>query len=320
MPNFWKESSVKLNTLFKEQKPTNSTTNLCENCLDKISNKNEHHIDTEFEILSYASMNKHKALLKLRNLICEFSSYYAKLFEFNRDISECIFSLYNSSCEPYRSKYNNLLLNINNNDKKSNENLEPTKTNTANFSSSFSNNNHEEIFSKFSSNYNDLHLKINGIFNEFIPRISELIKLTDKFPSYYDEMDNLKKDKDECYKSYTYYQNKVSKLKKYNRQDDKELRNDEKYSKALSEHLKISYTSYDHLNFLDCSLYPIVNKLLIEVFSIEKSIFSMISDHFNKYDFLKDEIVTSEKNVNFIILFYYIFINKNLVLAFCQKY
>jgi hypothetical protein len=311
MPNFWKESSVKLNTLFKEQKPINSSTNICVNCLDKIANKNEHQIDTEFEILSYASMNKHKALLKLRNLISEFSSYYAKLFEFNRDISECIFSLYNSSCEPYRSKYNNLLMNFQNNSghsKKSsnNENLEPTKTKTANFSSSFSNNNHEEIFSNFSSNYNDLHLKINSIFNEFIPKISELIKLTDKFPSYYDEMDNLKKEKDECYKNYAYYQKKVSKLKKYNLKDDKELRNDEKYSKALSEHLRISYTSYDHLNLLDCSLYPIVNKLIIEVFSIEKSIFSMISEHFNNYDFLKDDIITSEKNViNFLFSFLY---------------
>lgn len=217
-------------------------------------------------------MNKHKAILKLQSLVNEFASYYSKLFEFNRKLSDCIFAIYKQSYEPYKSKFNDETL--------------------------F--HNYHELFDSFSSKYADVHLKTINIFNEFVPKLSELIKLSEDFTTYYNEMDGLKKDKEESFKSYNYYHNKLRKLQASNKTDKaKLLRNEEKYTKAHSDFIHKAYRAYDHLSHLDSNLYKRVNEVLIKVYTIESNLYNTIASSYNEYSNLSKDIEESESKVSF---------------------
>lgn len=237
--------------------------------------KQEHLIDTEFEVLSFISLNKNKALLKLHQLITEFASHYSKILDFNRQISECVYSIYKQSYEPYRSMFNDETL--------------------------F--NNYHELFENFSNMYSSTHLKTIDIFNNYIDKISLLIEHSNEFKTYYSEMDAIKKEKDESFKYYQYYFNKLKKLNNANKKDNiRIIRNEEKFMQAHTNYLSKNYIAYDHLNLLDCNLFKKVNQCLFGIYDIERNLFKDISDNFNlNQRGIIDELKTAENKVSDVI-------------------
>lgn len=215
-------------------------------------------------------MNKHKAILKLQTLINEFSSYYSKLFEFNRQFTDVIFSIYNSDIDQYKS----LLANTDD----------------------LITNNFQDYFTKITSQYADMHLNVINIFNSYIPKIYELGKSVERLDNYYEEMDILKKEKDESFKTYAYYYSKLNKLKLQSKQDKQRIvRNEEKFLNANAIYIQKSCKAYNHLKKLDNKLYPIVNNCLNSVFSIEKDIFQNLSQNYLNFEGIDKSLLIAEE-------------------------
>ena len=55
----------------------------------------------QFEFLCHISSNKNKAIVKLDELVNNFVNYYSKIFDFNRQISECVEIIFKQSSSPF---------------------------------------------------------------------------------------------------------------------------------------------------------------------------------------------------------------------------
>lgn len=209
----------------------------------------------QFEFLCHISSNKNKAIVKLDELVNNFVNYYSKIFDFNRQISECVEIIFKQSSSPFSL------------DEKENEfYIDNSK-----------------VFDSISNDFIKANLESIKIFNEIIPQLSKLCERTSRFKNYYEDIDSLKKDKNEKFKTYDYYHKKLKKLQLYpNKNPEKLTRNEEKYLKAQTDYIHSSYKAYDSLNNLDIKLYNEVNFIIKEIVNIKHFVHENISSNFIK--------------------------------------
>lgn len=182
-------------------------------------------------------------------------NFYSKLFEFNRQISECIEIIFKQSNSPFSFEEKENELYIDN----------------------------SKIFDTISNDFIKANLESIKIFNDIIPQLSKLSEKTCKYRNYYEDIDGLKKEKNEKFKIYDYYHKKLKKLQLYpNKNPEKLARNEEKYMKAQTEYIHSSYKAYDSLNNLDLKLYNEVNSIMKEIVDIKHFIHKNISSNFDK--------------------------------------
>lgn len=196
--------------------------------------------DLQFEVLSYKAMLRFKAFIKLRQLIESSVNIYSKVLEYNRNIVDVIFNIFSST-----STYDSL----------SPEHFD------------------NQYFSEFSETLSQIYLNHNRVFEKLSDKFVKLIDQTKGWELHYIDGDKIRKDKNDTFKNFEYYNKKLTKLQQEKKQDIERIsRNELKHLKAHSDYFAKSIKAYDYVKKLDNSVLEQSSQVLFGVLNLHKEL------------------------------------------------
>lgn len=205
---------------------------------------------------------------KLKQLVEHTANYYSKVLEYNRIVTDCIFSIFSD-----HTKYDSLAPSV------SDEGLKE--------------------YSQFVDAISKLETTNVNIYESLTQKITEMVETTKGWDEYFIDMEKLKKDKTEAYKSYEYYVTKLKKLKSNpNIENDRIERNELKCIKAHSEYFSKSYKAYSHLEKLSQNLYSTVTPALISIHNFQRDLYIETAKTYLDADDIESLLSVAEKKYN----------------------
>lgn len=203
--------------------------------------------------------------MKLKNLIEQTAHYYSKILEYNRDVADCIFTIFSD-----HTKY---------------DNLDPYSADIG-----------LKEYSVYVDSISKLETTNVNIYQSLTDKITDMVEKTRGWNEYFLDVEKLKKEKTEAFKSYEYYVNKLKKLKSNTNSDKTRLeRNELKCIKAHSEYFTKAYKAYSHLEKLSKNLYSKVNPALISIYNFQKELYIETAKTYLEIDNIEHLLIHAEK-------------------------
>ena len=143
------------------------------------------------------------------------------------------------------------------------------------------------------------HQIIQAEFEEMNKKISVLFSKTTEWNIVFDSAKEQIRLREEKRKTYDHYEEKLSKLNKSNKKDQKYIeRNEGKFTKAASEYVEISEKAFNTINNSLKIAYELTNPVIDEIITTEKIFFQNIGKSLSCFTNNNERFMEIKKNLD----------------------
>ena len=154
-------------------------------------------------------------------------------------------------------------------------------------------------FYNFTEEITCKHQIIQAEFEEMNKKMNILFSKTSEWSIVFDSAKEQIKSREEKRKVYDHYEEKLSKLNKSNKKDQKYIeRNEGKYKKAASEYVEISEKAFNTINNSLKIAYELTNPVIDEVITTEKNFFQGIGKSLSCFSNNSERFMEIKKNLD----------------------
>ena len=154
-------------------------------------------------------------------------------------------------------------------------------------------------FYNFTEEITCKHQIIQAEFEEINKKMNILFSKTSEWNIIFESAKELIKTREEKRKIYDHYEEKLSKLNKSNKKEQKYIeRNEGKYTKAASEYVDISEKTFNTINNSLKISFELANPIVDEMITAEKQFFQVIGQSLNCFTNNSERFMEIKKNLN----------------------
>ena len=154
-------------------------------------------------------------------------------------------------------------------------------------------------FYNFTEEITCKHQIIQAEFEEMNKKISVLFSKTTEWNIVFDSAKEQIRLREEKRKTYDHYEEKLSKLNKSNKKDQKYIeRNEGKFTKAASEYVEISEKAFNTINNSLKIAYELANPVIDEIITYEKNFFQNIGKSLSCFTNNNERFMEIKKNLD----------------------
>jgi len=154
-------------------------------------------------------------------------------------------------------------------------------------------------FYNFTEEITCKHQIIQAEFEEMNKKMNILFSKTSEWNIVFDSAKEQIKSREEKRKVYDHYEEKLSKINKSNKKDQKYIeRNEGKYTKAASEYVEISEKAFNTINNSLKIAYELANPVIDEIITTEKNFFQGIGKSLSCFTNNSERFMEIKKNLD----------------------
>ena len=154
-------------------------------------------------------------------------------------------------------------------------------------------------FYNFTEEITCKHQIIQAELEEMNKKMNILFSKTSEWSIVFDSAKEQIKSREEKRKVYDHYEEKLSKLNKSNKKDQKYIeRNEGKYTKAASEYVEISEKAFNTINNSLKIAYELTNPVIDEIITTEKNFFQGIGKSLSCFSNNSERFMEIKKNLD----------------------
>jgi hypothetical protein len=154
-------------------------------------------------------------------------------------------------------------------------------------------------FYNFTEEITCKHQIIQTEFEEINKKMNILFSKTSEWNVIFESSKELIKTREEKRKIYDHYEEKLSKLNKSNKKDQKYIeRNEGKYTKAASEYVDISEKAFNSVNNSLKVAFELANPIIDEMITAEKKFFQAIGQSLSCFTNNEERFMEIKKNLS----------------------
>ena len=154
-------------------------------------------------------------------------------------------------------------------------------------------------FYNFTEEITCKHQIIQAEFEEMNKKMNILFSKTSEWNIVFDSAKEQIKSREEKRKVYDHYEEKLSKINKSNKKDQKYIeRNEGKYTKAASEYVEISEKAFNTINNSLKIAYELTNPVIDEIITTEKNFFQGIGKSLSCFTNNSERFMEIKKNLD----------------------
>ena len=154
-------------------------------------------------------------------------------------------------------------------------------------------------FYNFTEEITCKHQIIQAEFEEMNKKMNILFSKTSEWSIVFDSAKEQIKSREEKRKVYDHYEEKLSKINKSNKKDQKYIeRNEGKYTKAASEYVEISEKAFNTINNSLKIAYELANPVIDEIITTEKNFFQGIGKSLSCFTNNSERFMEIKKNLD----------------------